>query len=326
MGENAGEQREQRRRQGCMGKTTVSVIVPTYRRSESLARALESLANQSYQDFEIIVVDDNGDEKWNQTVSTIVDSFRVSHPSISLQLEQNHPNQGSAKSRNIGIDLSQGEYITFLDDDDLYLPDKIRNQLNAMIESEADYSIMDLSLYYENESLSEIRTRDYLLDPKEKNNLLLCHLKYHLTGTDTMMFRTSYIRSFGGFEAIDVGDEFYLMLKAIKAAGTLVYCKTCDVKAYVHTGEGGLSSGQQKIDGEKRLFAFKKRFLKDLAFKDRRYIKMRFYAVLAFAYKRSNKRLMYLISGIKAVCTAPIQSILLVNRIRLSKKRIAKQK
>ena len=298
-----------------MKKPVVSVVVPTYRRSETLARALESLAEQSYQDFEIIVVDDNDDENWNRTVSSIVDSFRDSYPSISLQLEQNHPNRGSAQSRNIGIDLSQGEYITFLDDDDLYLPDKIRNQLNAMIKSEADYSLMDLSLFYENESLCEIRTRDYLLDPKEKNDLLVCHLKYHLTGTDTMMFRATYIRAFGGFEPIDVGDEFYLMLKAIEAKGTFIYCKTCDVKAYVHLGGGGLSSGQQKIEGEKRLFAFKKRYFPKMRAKDRRYIRMRHHAVLAFAYKRWGRSLSCLKEGALSVFFAPLQCFRLLREI-----------
>ncbi|MBR4237557.1 glycosyltransferase family 2 protein [bacterium] len=281
----------------------VSVVIATYKREQSLANALESLTNQTYKDFEVVIVDDNADVEWNKKVEIIVNKFRTS---LQINYIQNANNQGSAKTRNIGINSAKGEYITFLDDDDLYLPSKIEVQVKQMIDCGADYSLMNLSLYNENETLSEIRKRDYLLTP-EANDLLLCHLKHHMTGTDTMMFKKDYLVSFGGFVAIDVGDEFYLMMKAIEHNGKFVYCNACEVKAYVHTGEGGLSSGQQKIDGENRLYNFKKQYFGKLTLKNRRYVRMRHFAVLSFAYKRISRLSSFFLCGFLSFLSAPVQ-------------------
>ncbi len=293
----------------------VSVVVATYRRGASLADALKSVANQSFRDFEIILVDDNDNEEWNKMVSETVDDFKIKYSDIRLLYVQNHPNQGSAKTRNRGIGSARGKYITFLDDDDLYLENKLKNQVAAMEEANADYSITDLALYGEDEKLSEIRKRNYL-NTEEADDLLLCHLKYHMTGTDTMMFSAEYIRSFGGFEPIDVGDEFYLMMKAIEKKGKFVYVDSCDVKAYVHTGDGGLSSGQGKIDGENRLYEFKKKYFPGMKKKDTNYIKMRHHAVLAFAYKRSGQKGKFIKEGFKAVLSAPVQSVSLLRELK----------
>ena len=103
----------------------VSVVVATYKREIELKKALESLAGQTYPYMEIVLVDDNGNEEWNRKVSEIVDEFRNSHSNIMLEYIVNTPNQGSARTRNIGINSAKGEYVTFLDDDDIYLPDKI---------------------------------------------------------------------------------------------------------------------------------------------------------------------------------------------------------
>lgn len=291
----------------------VSVIIATFRREQSLFNALESLTRQIHKSFEVVVVDDNANSEWNKKVESLLFHFR---DKLQINYIQNQTNQGSAKTRNIGIEASNGEYITFLDDDDIYLPNKIEIQVEQMIKENADFSLMNLSLYNEDESLSEIRKRDYLLT-EEGKDLLLCHLKYHMTGTDTMMFKKEYLMSFGGFESIDVGDEFYLMMKAIENKGKFVYCDSCDVKAYVHTGENeGLSSGQKKIDGENRLFEFKRKYLENLKAKDKRYIKMRHYAVLAFAYKRNHKTIKFFFYGLKSFLISPIQCLKLLKGIK----------
>ena len=293
----------------------ISVVIATYRRDKTLIRALDSLLNQTYRDFEVVVVDDNAEESWNKKVETIVNSFS---DKLSINYLRNKTNIGSAETRNAGINASKGKYITFLDDDDLYLPNKLKTQFELMEEENADYSLMNLSLYNDNEILSEIRKRDYLLTDESKN-LLICHLKYHMTGTDSMMFKRDYLLSFGGFESIDVGDEFYLMMKAIEHNGKFVYCNSCDVKAYVHTGEdGGLSSGTKKIEGENRLYRFKKAYFNSLRCKDRRYIRMRHFAVLAYAYKRCGKYLKFFAFGAVSFLVSPLHTILLFCNLKKS--------
>ena len=286
----------------------VSVIVATYKRKESLKTALESLKNQSYENIEVIVVDDNADETWNKTVQCIFQEFNEDKRFIYLK---NETNIGSAKTRNEGIKLAKGEYVTFLDDDDIYLPEKIENQVKLMIEKNADYSTTDLFFYNEDGSIAEYRTRRFLQDVKQ-SDLMKIHIMYHISGNDTLMFRRSFILDIGGFEPIDVGDEYYLIHKAIQAKGIFAYLPRCDVKAYIHTGEGGLSSGQQKIDGENRLFEFKKKYFDCLDKKSLRYVRMRHYAVIAFAYLRIGKIHYVLLNGVKSFICSPYQCIKLI--------------
>ncbi len=292
----------------------VSVVVATYRRDAELVRALVSLADQSFTDFEIILVDDNDTPEWNRRVEAVVEEFKMKHPAVPLTYCQNHPNLGSAQARNVGIAAAQGAYITFLDDDDLYLPEKLVAQYAFMIERNLDFSITDLDLYYEDETLSEHRTRHYI---KQTDNasLMKYHMMYHLTGTDTMMFAKSYIDGIGGFAPIDVGDEFYLMERAIKGGGHFGYLNRCDVKAYVHRGEGGLSSGQGKIDGENRLYDYKKKYRDTLDKKSVRYIRMRHHAVLAFAYLRMRRIGVFFKEAFLSFFSSPLACIkLFINR------------
>ena len=284
----------------------VSVVVATYRREQDLQRALVSLAEQNYADMEIVLVDDNGDAAWNARVSVVVEEFKANFPNVALQYIVNQPNQGSAKSRNIGIAAATGEYVTFLDDDDVYLPDKVKNQAVFMENGGCDYSITDLVLYNEMDKEIDRRIRSYIKETSPAQ-LQMYHLKYHMTGTDTMMFRKDYLAKIGGFAPIDVGDEFYLIQRAIEGGGKFGYLPGCDIKAYVHTGEGGLSSGDGKIQGENALYAYKKTFFGQLQKKDVRYIKMRHYAVIAYAELRRKKYGSFVWNALRAFLASPIQ-------------------
>ncbi|WP_288887377.1 glycosyltransferase family A protein [uncultured Eubacterium sp.] len=292
----------------------VSIVVATYRRDKTLICAIKSLINQTYRNIEIIIVDDNNDDEWNDIVKQIVESFKVPDGK-TIKLIVNKQNMGSAKTRNIGIDAAVGEYVTFLDDDDIYLPNKVETQIRLMVNKKADYSITDLTLLNEDNSISENRRRNYL-NTKEGDNLMVCHMKYHMTGTDTMMFRRSYLNEIGKFEAIDVGDEFYLMVKAIEKNGKFAYLPESYVKAYVHTGEGGLSSGETKIEGENDLYNYKREKYVAFSRKDRKYIDMRHHAVLAFAYKRNGKIVRFILEGLYSFVLSPSAAIKLLYDIK----------
>lgn len=263
----------------------VSVIIATYRREESLEKALSSVALQTYKNNEILVIDDNANKDWNKSVSGIITSVSDKYL-INIIHIVNKDNLGSAATRNRGIAEAKGEYITFLDDDDIYLPEKIEMQLQDMVRNEADYGLTDLYLYNCDGQLIDKRIRKYIKDIMPKT-LLRYHLMYHMTGTDTLMFKTEYLRKIGGFPGIDVGDEFYLMKEAICAEGKCCYSPHCYVKAYVHEGDdGGLSSGEGKIKGENDLYNLKKQYFSEVKKKEIQYMKMRHYAVLAFAEMR----------------------------------------
>lgn len=286
-----------------VSEVIVSVIIATYRREVELKRALESLIQQTYKDLEIIVVDDNAEASWNKKVKDIIEEICIQYPIVYIQNEEN---KGSAETRNIGIRNATGSYITFLDDDDVYLPDKVKNQIEHMVEKSADYCITDLDLYDEKDKLLEKRVRNYIED-FSPNSLLKYHLKYHMTGTDTIMFRKSYLLDIGMFPPIDIGDEFYLMQKAIDGNGRFSYLPGCHVKAYVHVETKGLSSGDGKIKGENELYQYKKKYFNKLNKREQRYIIMRHYAVLAFAELRVNNKKKFLQNAILSFFSSPTQ-------------------
>ena len=289
----------------------VSIIVATYKRDTDLKKALESLANQSYTNIEIILVDDNANAKWNEKVSEIVRAFQDDFSDVVLKYIVNDTNKGSAGTRNIGIEAAAGEYITFLDDDDVYLPDKVKLQAEFMENGGYDYSVTDLILYREDDKEIDRRTRSYIKSTSE-SCLRTYHLKHHMTGTDTMMFKKDYLARIGGFAPIDVGDEFYLMQRAIDGGGKFGYLPGCEVKAYVHTGEGGLSSGDGKIKGECALYAYKKQYFSQLDAQSVRYIKMRHYAVLAFAELRRRNYGLFIGNAMKSFFASPVSCVKLL--------------
>ena len=171
----------------------VSVIVATFGRDELLNRALASLAKQTHRDLEIVVVDDNENADKSVRAQEIVKTFCDAHPEMMVVTVQNGCRLGSARARNAGIAVATGDYITFLDDDDEYLPEKIEAQLNFMVEGGLDYSLTDLELYHKDGRLSERRIRSYV-EKTDTASLLTYHLMYHLTGTDTLMFAADYLR------------------------------------------------------------------------------------------------------------------------------------
>ena len=109
----------------------VSVIIPTYKRSETLGRAIKSVVNQTYKDLEILIVDDNDrGSDYSTQARKIVESFSDSR--LKFVTQKKHIN--GAEARNEGIRQSSGQFIAFLDDDDEWLPSKLEKELQMLQE------------------------------------------------------------------------------------------------------------------------------------------------------------------------------------------------
>ena len=98
-------------------KITFSIIIPMKNAEEYIKNALESIAEQGFEDIEIIVIDDNSDVKDNS--KKIVEDWKKEHPLIRIKtFETQDGGRGPGGARNIGLDNASGEYILFLDSDD----------------------------------------------------------------------------------------------------------------------------------------------------------------------------------------------------------------
>lgn len=106
-------------------KPLVSAVITTHNRIDFLKRAVKSVLNQSYDNIECIVVDDASDDGTKEWLDTLADS--------NIKVVNLNKSFGGNHARNIGIKISRGCYIAFLDDDDFWLPSKIEIQMNVLL-------------------------------------------------------------------------------------------------------------------------------------------------------------------------------------------------
>jgi GT2 family glycosyltransferase len=112
----------------------VSVIICTYNRPELLPRAIESVLTQTYHNFELLIVRDGGSD-----VSSIIDQYndeRIKYINFNV-------NNGKSTALNAALNIAQGEYIAYLDDDDFYLPNHLDVMVKAILYTEVDFVYSD---------------------------------------------------------------------------------------------------------------------------------------------------------------------------------------
>lgn len=287
------------------GKPLVTVIIPTYRRTvDFLSRAVESVACQTYKNIEIIVIDDSPDTYEHRND---IKKYMESVATDCILYFQNEKNIGGSLARNRGISLARGEYISFLDDDDEYMAEKIEKQVVFMLEGNYDLTFSDMIMY--NSKGKVVDYRDYKdILAFDNESLLHYHLMRHMTGTPTFMFKTEKLREIGGFEDAKMGQEFYLMLKSIECGLKIGYFPQCDVRVYKHA-DGGITQGKNKINGENQLYEFKKIYFPKLNKREIKFINFRHWAVMVVAYKRNHMYPKMLGAGIKAFISSPIDFV-----------------
>ena len=105
----------------------VSVIIPTHNRSDFLRSAIASVLNQTYQDYELIVVDDASTDNTAEAVAEFSDK--------RIRFLRHETTKGGSAARNTGILASECDYIALLDDDDEWLPDKLSKQMEVLLSS-----------------------------------------------------------------------------------------------------------------------------------------------------------------------------------------------
>lgn len=126
----------------------ISVVIPTHNRASLLSRALDSVLNQSYQDFEIVVVDDASTDKTAQ----LLNLYKRVYPD-KFVIYKNDENRGVSISRNIGNKLARGKYILVLDSDDYFLPGFFENGVRYMEENpEITIGVPSKLIYFEDKN------------------------------------------------------------------------------------------------------------------------------------------------------------------------------
>ncbi|MDE5599042.1 MAG: glycosyltransferase family 2 protein [Lachnospiraceae bacterium] len=192
-------------------KEMVSIIVPTYNREKEIGRAIHSILQQTYEQYEIIVVDDGSTDNTREVVEKIEDK-RIRY----IQLEQN---QGAGHARNVGVQAARYDYIAFLDSDDEWFPNKLELQMRKMLSSPDEVKLV----YCRMGGCKRYSTERYIFPPEGVRKEILEgdifeQLLFHnVIGTPTLLCHRECLERTGGFnEALLCLEDWELVLRMAK--------------------------------------------------------------------------------------------------------------
>lgn len=170
----------------------ISVIIPTYNRGNVIADAINTVLGQTYQNFEIIIVDDGSTDNTSEVVQSFGD-FRIKY------IYRENSGRPSI-ARNIGIKNATGEYIAFLDSDDLWHPEKLEKQA-SVLENNKDVGLVTNRSLYKLFDGQEIKIKRNLAKNQKENIIyILSSPDKVFTGTPTLLIRKVCFERVGLFD------------------------------------------------------------------------------------------------------------------------------
>lgn len=187
----------------------VSVIIPVYNAEKVIGKTLASVFNQTYKNMEIVLVDDCSKDKSSQ----VIEAFMKDHPEIVFFCQQK--NQGAGAARNKALELAKGQYVAFLDADDMWHPEKIQKQIELLREKKGAFSYTAIQMVAQN---------DQVIKTKRKVN---DHIDYKFLLHNTMIATSTVLIDrtvFGDFRmSLRRGGQDYATWLMLLRDGTIAY-------------------------------------------------------------------------------------------------------
>lgn len=231
----------------------ISIIVPVYNLEEYLPKCLESIVNQTYGDLQIILVDDGSTDSSGK----ICDDFAAEDSRITVI---HKTNGGVSAARNDGLAIAEGEYVGFVDGDDIIAPDMYGVLLEKAEGSHADLTVCS---YVTRTPAADIRktadsfyTSDFRAEPER---FLYLYNNYLLNALWNKLFRRELIKS--GFPVgVKMGEDLMFILRYMDGCKSVCMTDRC-LYEYVIRGNSATSSFQpQRVDTVIRLYRVLNRF------------------------------------------------------------------
>lgn len=209
-------------------KPVISVVLPTYNRENVISRAVESVLCQTYENIELIIVDDGSSDNTKEIIENYKDKIKY--------IKQD--NAGASSARNNGIRQSQGEYIAFLDSDDQWNCNKLQLQYEFFTSNDVALVSTGSNTYLEDGSLKKIYPSKINTKPIKSFKDVFIH---PYLGTPTVMVKRNAILSEGGFdETLRTAEDIDLFLR-ISSHNKIGYIDKNLVNIYLSSD--GLSTG-----------------------------------------------------------------------------------
>lgn len=193
----------------CRMPPTVSVVLPTYNRAALIGRSIQSVLNQSYQDFELIVIDDGSNDETAEVVAGFRDQ-RLAYIPLAI-------NTGAGAARNVGIRMSKGRFLSFQDSDDEWLPNKLARQMSIF-----EQGATRLGVVYSDQQriLKDGTTREHpapaVISGRLVNTAIQFYQVYKL-GIQSTLIKREYLDAAGYFnEALRALEDLELFIRLSK--------------------------------------------------------------------------------------------------------------
>ncbi|MCW8816825.1 MAG: glycosyltransferase family 2 protein [Ignavibacteriaceae bacterium] len=180
-----------------MNKPEISVVTAVYNRESYISRAVKSLLKQTFTPWELIAINDGSTDESLK----ILTGFQNNYENIKV-VTQNHKN--SSESKNTGIKLSQGKYITFLDSDDEFLPSHLETRYNYMI-SHPEIDLLHGGVTIIGDS--------FVADRNDPNKMITL---YNCVIGGTFFGKRKVFQTLGGFNDITYGEDAEFLERAQK--------------------------------------------------------------------------------------------------------------
>lgn len=184
-----------------MSTPQVSVIIPCYNGSDDVTGAIDCALAQTNCAAEVIVINDGSTDRSAEVLDSYGDRIRAVHQS----------NKGLAATRNVGIELARGEWVAFLDHDDLWLPGKLASQLKIAADQNADVVYTNTENFGEIDRIDTVRS-----DPNNmpSGDLFEALLMDNFFVVSSVIAKRSVLRSVGGFtESFSMVEDWDLWLR-----------------------------------------------------------------------------------------------------------------
>jgi teichuronic acid biosynthesis glycosyltransferase TuaG len=179
----------------------ITVIMPYYKKIAYVERAINSVLNQTYKNYELLIVyDDPNPSDFNHLKKIIKENKKI-------KIIKNSQNLGAGYSRNVGIKNSNGEIISFIDSDDEWHPQKIEKQLNFLNENNYDFIFCSYKKII-NEKIIKVESKNVFLN--YKNLLFSCDI-----GLSTVMIKRNIVDT-NLFPNLKTQEDFAAWLKITK--------------------------------------------------------------------------------------------------------------
>jgi glycosyltransferase involved in cell wall biosynthesis len=220
-----------------MSSALVSIIIPTYNYAAYIGKAVDSALKQTYTNIEIIVVDDGSTDNTKEVLQKYGDKL--------VYIRQD--NQGAAAARNRGLAAARGDYICFLDADDVYYPDNIVKKVSFLEENQS-FDWCYSNWVWVDDAGKEIMRGDEpevsLAHIQGQGDVLALALQGYRLGTNVFMFRKTLTDKLQGFDVrLKVLEDYDYYLRAA-ALGKLGYINQVLCAIYQH--EDSLGTGCDK--------------------------------------------------------------------------------